>query len=80
MVIVIFCEHDKGGESHRLEIGFGTYGGPNQDMVNIMYFTSQHTQNTSTQYTKNINKSELNKYLLNHFDHSEIIFKKQTII
>lgn len=26
MVIVIFCGDDKEGESHRVEIGFGTYG------------------------------------------------------
>lgn len=41
MVIVIFCGDDKEGESQRVKIGFGTYGEWDQDMVNILCFTSQ---------------------------------------
>lgn len=41
MVIVIFCRGDKEGESHMQEIEFETYGGQDQDMVNILCFKAQ---------------------------------------
>lgn len=50
MVIVIFCEGDKEGESHKQEIGFGSYRRQDQDMVNTMCF-SAHLQ----QYSNKLN-------------------------
>lgn len=43
MGIVIFDSDDKEGEGHRVRIKIGSYGGQDQDMVNILCFATQYS-------------------------------------